>query len=327
MSLPPGFRAVLSFFRSGLSREATGILLVLFSATGFAAKGILAKMTYHEGLNPSTVLSLRMLSVLPVYMAGLFLFARKKPDLRPSPRHPDFWKVVLLGLLGFDLSAVLDFDGLLNVGAGLERLVLFLYPTFVVFLSALVRGRGIGLREILSSFLAYGGLLVITGGHLQGGTGERAGVLLVLGSGLFYALYLVGVEKVLRRVDPLYLTSLVMVVATMAILAQALFTGTFHPYQANTRALYLIGIMGVFSTALPTFFMTMGISLIGASRAALLSFFGPVVTLVMAAGFLGERMSVREGAGAFLILLGVGLVSLRGETIRTREESLQEEGS
>ncbi|MCL4485364.1 MAG: DMT family transporter [Nitrospirae bacterium] len=301
------------------SRISLGIILVLLSATGFAAKGILAKMAYGEGLNPSTVLSMRMLSVLPVYLSGLVWFGRRGPGLRPDLRHPDFWKVVLLGLLGFDLSAVLDFDGLLRIGAGLERLVLFLYPTFVIFLSALMKRRGIGLREILSSLLAYGGLLVITGGHVASDAGERAGVLLVLGSGIFYAVYLVGVERVVRRVDPLYLTSLVMVVATSAIVFQAIFSGTFHPGQANGRALFLIGIMGIFSTALPTFFMTAGISLIGASRAALLSFFGPVVTLVMAAIFLGERMDVREGAGAFLIILGVGMVAFGGEKGQLRK--------
>ncbi len=300
------------------SRLGLGSLLVLLSATGFAAKGILAKMAYHEGLNPSTVLNLRMLSVLPVYMAGLFWFGRKRPGLRPGPGHQDFWKIVLLGLVGFDLSAVLDFEGLLRIGAGAERLVLFLYPTFVLFLSALLGCRRIGLWEILSSILAYVGLAVITSGGRDESPGERAGVFLVLGSAIFYAFYLVGVERVVRRVDPLYLTSLVMVVATFAILSQSIISGTFHPAHANERALLLVGAMGIFSTALPTFFMTVGISLIGASRASLLSFLGPVLTLVMAAIFLGEKMDLREGAGTVLILLGVGAVGLgwAGERFR-----------
>ena len=301
------------------SRLRLGIFLVLLSATCFAAKGILAKLAYHEGVGPSTVLDLRMLSVLPVYLAGLIWFGRKGPLSRPGPREADFWKVVLLGLLGFDVSALLDFDGLLRIGAGLERLVLFLYPTFVVFLAGFLGRRGIHLREILASLLAYGGLAIVAGGKAVSSPELRTGILLVLGSAIFYALYLVGVERLVRRVDPLYLTSLVMVVATFALLLQSLLTGSFHPGAADRKALLLIGAMGIFSTALPTFFMTVGISIIGSSRAALLSFFGPVVTLVMAALFLGEEVTWGEGLGVFLLMAGVGWVAAEGQKKGSRE--------
>ncbi|MGC8530183.1 MAG: DMT family transporter, partial [Leptospirillia bacterium] len=110
------------------SRLRLGILLILLSAIGFAAKGILAKLAYQEGVGASTVLDLRMLSVLPVYLAGLVWFGRRGPLRRPGPGEADFWKIALLGLLGFDISALLDFEGLLRIGADLERLVLFLYP-------------------------------------------------------------------------------------------------------------------------------------------------------------------------------------------------------
>ncbi|MEJ7666789.1 MAG: EamA family transporter [Hymenobacter sp.] len=46
--------------------------------------------------------------------------------------------VVLLGMLGYYVSSLLDFTGLQYVSAGLERLLLFLYPSFVVFINALV---------------------------------------------------------------------------------------------------------------------------------------------------------------------------------------------
>ena len=295
------------------ARLRLGVLLVLLSAIGFAAKGILAKLAYAEGVGASTVLDLRMLSVLPVYLAGLIWFGRKGPLERPGPRDADFWKIVLLGLLGFDFSALLDFEGLLRVGAGLERLVLFLYPTFVVFLSGLLGRRGIHLREILASLLAYGGLALVAGGKVTADPDLRTGMLLVLGSAIFYAVYLVGVERLVRRADPLYLTSLVMVVATAALLLQSLASGHFHPETADRKALLLIGAMGIFSTALPTFFMTVGISIIGSSRAALLSFFGPVVTLAMAGLFLGERVTFVEGGGALLIMAGVGWIAAEGK--------------
>ncbi|MHB1286602.1 MAG: DMT family transporter [Leptospirales bacterium] len=291
-------------------RARWGALLVILSAIGFAAKGILAKTAYREGVDPSTVLTLRMLSVFPVYLFGVFWFGRGTQFSRPPLASRDFLKILLLGLLGFDVSAVLDFEGLAKISAGMERLVLFLYPTFVVFLSALFLRKKLGTGEIFASLLAYAGIAVVTEGNHGTHPTDGSGILLVFGSALFYAVYLVGLEGLLKRVDPLWLTSVVMIVSTAAISLQSLFTGTLHFGNVDSRALSAILLMGILSTAVPTFFMTLGISMIGASRAAVLSFLGPVATLLMATVFLGERLSIEEGAGAILVLCGVASLSL-----------------
>ena len=299
--------------RSGLVRSQWGFVLVMLSAIGFAAKGIFAKVAYREGADPSTVLTLRMLSVLPVYLFCIYWFGQKRQDSRPSLAGRDIWTIVFMGLLGFDVSAVLDFEGLARVSAGEERLILFLYPTFVVFLSALYRQKPVGSREILASGLAYAGIALVTAGSRSTGGISLSGFLLVLGSALFYAIYLVGMEGLLRRVNPLWLTSIVMTIATGSIFFQALVTGALHFGRIDTRAFTMILLMGLFSTLLPTFFMSIGISLIGASRAAVISFLGPVVTLFMAMVFLGEKLTLLEKAGTIVVLSGVALVTLRKE--------------
>ncbi len=300
---------------SDSSRFRWGALLVILSAIGFAAKGILAKMAYGEGVDPATVLTLRMLSVFPLYLFGVFWFGRGTRFSRPPLASRDFLKILLLGLLGFDVSAVMDFEGLAKISAGMERLVLFLYPTFVVFLSALFLRKKLGTGEIFASLLAYAGIAIVTKGNHVTHPTEGSGILLVFGSALFYAVYLVGLEGLLKRVDPLWLTSVVMIVSTAAISLQSLFTGTLHFGNVDSRALSAILLMGIFSTALPTFFMTLGISMIGASRAAVLSFLGPVATLLMATIFLGERLSVEEVAGAILVLCGVASLSLGNQNV------------
>lgn len=284
--------------------------MVTVSAVGFAAKGILAKIAYQEGVDPSTVLTLRMLFVLPVYLFGIHWFGRKNPDSRPRLSSRDFRTIVLMGLLGFDISAVLDFEGLARISAGMERLILFLYPTFVVFLSAWFHRKPIGGREIVASGLAYAGIALVTAGSRTTGEVSLAGIALVLGSALFYALYLVGMDGLLRRTDPLWLTSVVMSIATGAIFLQALVAGSLHFGQVDSRAFFAILLMGLFSTVLPTFFMSVGISLIGASQAAVTSFLGPVATLFMAMVFLGERITLLEGIGTLVVLCGVALVTL-----------------
>ena len=310
--------------RSGLLRSQWGFFLVTLSAVGFAAKGIFAKIAYQEGADPSTVLTLRMLCVLPVYLFGIYWFGRKIPDTRPRWASRDFRMIVFMGLLGFDVSAVLDFEGLARVSAGTERLILFLYPTFVVFLSAFFRRKPVGAREILASGLAYTGIALVTAGSRSTGGISLSGFALVLGSALFYALYLVGMEGLLRRVNPLWLTSVVMAIATGAIFFQALVTGSLHFGRIDPRAFAMILLMGFFSTLLPTFFMSVGISLIGASRAAVISFLGPIVTLFLAMVFLGEKLTRLEEIGTIVVLGGVALIALRKDT---RSEMNKKEAS
>ena len=294
-----------------LRKQHLGIVFVVISAICFAMKGILAKLAYREGVGPDTLLTLRMFSALPVYLFGIFWFARKTPEKKPAIWSRDFFWIVLLGLLGFDISSVLDFDGLALISAGEERLILFLYPTFVIFLAWAFLKRRAGSREISASGLAYGGIVVVTHGTTGVAHGSLTGILLVLGSGFFYALYLLGVEDLVKRVNPLWLTSVVMITATLAIMIQSVAIGSLHLDKINGKVLELGILMGIFSTAVPTFLMSLGIAYIGASRAAILSFLGPVATLFLAMIFLGERVSAQEALGSVMVFAGVILISLK----------------
>ncbi len=304
-------KEVISSSASILKKQHIGIVFVIISAICFAMKGILAKLAYREGVGPDTLLTLRMISALPVYLFGIFWFARKTPGEKPALWSRDFLWILLLGLLGFDISSVLDFDGLALISAGEERLVLFLYPTFVIFLAWIFTRRKIGSREIYASGLAYGGIVIVT--HQTSGPshGSMTGILLVLGSGLFYAIYLLGVEDLVKRVNPLWLTSVVMITATLAIMIQSMAIGSLHVDKINGKVLELGILMGIFSTAVPTFLMSQGIAYIGASRAAILSFLGPVATLFLAMMFLGEKVSVLEALGSVMVFAGVILISLK----------------
>ncbi len=297
----------VSIFR----KQHLGIGFVVVSAVCFAMKGILAKLAYREGVDPDTLLTLRMIAALPFYCAGLFWFAKNTPGEKPAVWSRDFLWIILLGLLGFDISSVLDFDGLALISAGEERLVLFLYPTFVIFLAWVFLKRRAGVREILASALAYAGIVIVTHGSTGSSHGGLTGILLVLGSGIFYAVYLLGVEDLVKRVNPLWLTSVVMITATLAILIQSIAVGSLHIGEINGKVLEIGVLMGIFSTALPTFLMSQGIAYIGASRAAILSFLGPVATLFLAMIFLGESVSAQEAMGSIMVFAGVILVSLK----------------
>lgn len=286
-----------------------GILLAALAAIGFSGKAILVKLAYADAVDPVTLLALRMLFSLPFFLAAA-VWKRNGADAPPL-RHRDYGAVILLGLIGYYLSSLLDFMGLQYISAGLERLILFLYPTLVVLLSAAFLRRPVGLREAVALLLSYGGIALVFLHDLarQGGEGLVLGAALVFASTLTYAAYLVGIGAVVARLGAMRLTAYAMLVASAAVLLQFALT---HPWSALALPgrVYLLALaMALFSTVLPVFMLSASIRMIGAGHTALIGSIGPVATIFLAYLILGEPVSLRQILGAALVLAGVLVIS------------------
>ena len=81
-------------------------------------------------------------------------------DLAPISSR-DWIKLGWLGFIGYYFSSLLDFIGLQYITAAMERLVLFLYPTIVVLLSAIFLKQRITRRALLSLALSYAGIVLV----------------------------------------------------------------------------------------------------------------------------------------------------------------------
>ncbi|MDX9768566.1 MAG: DMT family transporter, partial [Ectothiorhodospiraceae bacterium] len=222
------------------------------------------------------------------------------------------WLVVIgLGLVGYYLASLLDFLGLAYISASLERLVLFLYPTLVVLMTALVFRRPVGRREVVALALSYGGIaLVFLRDVSVEGDDVVLGAALVFGSALAYAIYLVGSGEVVQRLGTTRFTAYAMTVSCGASVAQFLVT---HPVDAlyQPMPVYTLALaMALLSTVMPAFLLSAGIRRVGARSASLVSATGPVVTIALAAVFLGEAITGAQLAGTALVLAGVLAVSL-----------------
>jgi drug/metabolite transporter (DMT)-like permease len=112
----------------------------LFAAAGavlFSTKAIIVKLAYGIGLDPETLLALRMGFSLPFYfgIGAMALMDRRRREL-PMPGPRQWLRAVLIGLLGYWFASYSDFLGLEYTSAQFERLILFTYPLFVVLLGA-----------------------------------------------------------------------------------------------------------------------------------------------------------------------------------------------
>ncbi|MCQ8180202.1 DMT family transporter [Methylomonas sp. SURF-1] len=285
-------------------RRLLGFGLATLAAIGFSGKAIFVKLAYGEAVDAVTLLALRMLFSAPFFLIVALRHAWRKPTQALSRR--DYAALLLLGLLGYYLSSLFDFIGLQYISAGLERLILFLYPTLVVVLSALLLHKPFGRKEIVALLLSYVGIGVVfseqvtlQAEHLWLGAG------FVFASTLTYAAYLIGTGETVARIGASRFTAYAMLVACAATLIQFLLT---HPPQAllvSARVYQLSLWMAIVSTVLPVFMLSAAIRIIGSSHASLIGALGPVATLFLANVFLGEQLSTLQMAGAALVLAGV----------------------
>ena len=293
-----------------LNPKLLGSLFVLLSAIGFSAKAILVKLAYVYSVDAITLLALRMVFSAPFFIITAIWYSLDK-KLSPLTGR-DWLTVLILGFLGYYLASLLDFLGLQFISAGLERLILFLYPTFVVVLSVLFFSRPLRKKELFALLLSYVGIAIVFQHDI--GTVQQNLILgssLVFASAWAYALYLIGSGRSIARLGAMRFMSYVMIVACVACFAQFLFTRPLNAVFSQAMPVYGLGIaMALLSTVAPAFLLALGIRHIGASRASLISSIGPITTIFLAYFFLNEPMSAVQLFGSALVLAGVLLVSL-----------------
>ncbi len=299
--------AAPSLFAPVAERDAIwGLLFALIAAVGFSAKAILVKLAYREGVDAVTLLALRMAFSVPFFAATALWSGHRHAE--PIAAR-DWGLIVLLGVTGYYLSSYLDFLGLQYISAGLERLILFLYPTMTVLLSAVLYRRAIGRSVLAAMGLCYAGIVLVLL-HDLGAVRSNTllGAALVFGSTLSYSVYLVGAGHAIGRIGAVRFTANAMIVASAASLVQFAATRPDSTLVVSGRAVGLAVAMAIFSTVLPVFLLSFAIRRIGPSKASLIGSIGPVSTILLAYVFLQEDVSLLQIAGSVLVLGGVLLI-------------------
>ena len=184
---------------SDSSARLAGAMMAMAAAIAFSGKAIIVKLAYRHQVDPVTLLTLRMVMSAPLFML-LAWWAARDGTAQPLDRR-DHVSIAILGLVGYYLASYFDFLGLQHVTAALERLLLFIHPTFVLLIAAAIFKRPITRRDVLAIALSYIGIAVAFGHDLATQPGNvLLGSFWVLRSALFYAGYLMGSGRVVGRV-------------------------------------------------------------------------------------------------------------------------------
>ena len=253
-----------------------------------------------------TLIMYRMLFALPLFIALAWWAGRGKPALA----RRDLLAITGLGFSGYYLASFLDFAGLAYISASLERLILYLNPTLVLFLGVVLFKARVNPRQLVALAVSYCGVLLVFGHEVQfSGAHTVLGAALVFGSAVSYAVYLAYSGAEVQRLGALRLTGWATSVAALLCIAQFVVLRPLSAAVVAPEVLWLSLLNATLCTFAPVLMVMMAIERIGATTVAQTGMIGPLSTILMGVLILGEPINAWIVAGTLLVLAGVWLLA------------------
>lgn len=287
-----------------------GLGLAVAGVIAFSLRPVIIKLAYRYNVDPVTLIMLRMVFALPFFLAMALWSSGRKGERAPIAGR-DLALTVALGVTGYYAASFCDFLGLRYVSAGMGRLLLFLYPTIVVILSALFLGKRIGLREVVALVVSYAGVALVVWSEV--GTGHpdfMTGAGLVFMGAFLYSIYLVGSSRVVQRIGSMRFTAYAMTAACLCCILQFLVLRPLSALDLPLPVYWLSVVMSVVCTVLPVLMTAEALRRVGPNLVALSGAIGPVAAAVFGYLALAEPMGWLQLAGAALTVAGVMIISL-----------------
>lgn len=263
---------------------------------------IFARVAYADGVDLPTLLFLRF-SLAGSLMAAIMIARGAR-----WPQGRNLRLLVAMGAVGYAGQAFCYFGALQYATAGLTALLLYLYPIIVTLLSALLARRSLSRRRLLAVLAALAGTGLAVGGSLDG---SALGIFLGIGAALIYSVYILVGERVTEAEGAVASAAVVMLAGAGVYGLLLLWRGPVFP--AAIGGWVAIGNIALLSTVLAIVGFFAAMRRLGAADAATFSTLEPIVSVFLAAVFLGEEIGVWQAVGGAIILCAVVVLARSGE--------------
>lgn len=273
---------------------------VMAAASMWGCIGIFNRHLSALGISPQAIVLLRNLGGMVIL--GLLFLVVDRSVFRIKLRHlPYFLGSGLIGILLFTLCY---FRSQQVSSLAVAAILLYIAPTFVVIFSALIWKDKITKSKIAALVIAFLGCSFVTGIWSGGLRLTPEGLLVGLGSGLFYAMYSIFGRFALAHYPPFTVTFYTFLVAGIGscFLAKPI---EVVQIAANPSALLLVLGLTVFATALPYILYNKGLAKIDSGKASILASVEPLVAAIVGILAFGEPMTLWVVLGLVCILISV----------------------
>ena len=309
------FQFIFTTLKSDLTKTnyyfVQGILIALCGAVLFSTKAIFVKVAYRDTpVDALTLLALRMFFSVPFFLGAAAFSFNKTANVKFTGWQ--WFCVGAIGCLGYYVSSFLDFVGLKYVSAGIERLILFIYPTITLLMSAIIFNVKIKPLQWLALVITYFGLAIAFFGEVDFSSPQNKnfifGSILIFICAFTYAGYIVGSGKLIPKVGASKFNSYAMSFACLGVLTHFFLLSDVSMFHLSATVYAYSFLMAIFATVIPSYLVTAAINRIGSDNAAIVGSVGPVSTILMAHIFLSEAITVWQLTGTACILVGVLII-------------------
>jgi len=288
-----------------------GILIALCGAVLFSTKAIFVKLAYRDTpVDALTLLALRMIFSIPFFLGAAAFSSNQSTNVKFTSK--EWIYVALIGCLGYYVSSFLDFIGLQYVSAGIERLILFIYPTLTLLMSAIIFKVKIKPLQWLALVITYFGLAIAFFGEVDFRSQQNKnflfGAMMVFICAFTYAGYIVGSGRLIPKVGAAKFNSYAMSFACAGVLLHFFLFSDVSMFHLPATVYVYSFFMAILGTVIPSYLVAAAVNRIGSGNVAIVGSVGPVSTILMANLFLNEAFTVWQLIGTACILIGVLII-------------------
>jgi drug/metabolite transporter (DMT)-like permease len=291
-------------------------LLMLALITFWGSSFVVVKIALKEELTPIAIATFRFLIAGALFLLSLFLKKSRQREYRLLIEKKDLPILLFLALTGVTFFFSAQYTGIKMAGASVAALfVCLLSPILIAVFSAWIFKEQLTKKQIVGiGAAAAGALTVILGGSMSFPDNPDffSGSLILLLTPVFWAAYNLSGKKVVGKYDPFLVVTYVTVLGGLCLIPFSLFENTlyrifslsFHGWLAILFLAVTCSFFGYY-----TWFYVL--KQVGATVTSSFLFVEPLVTVSLAAMFVGEVIGWSVIVGGILIFIGVYLVTMR----------------
>ena len=232
-----------------------------------------------------------------LFLLGLMAATGKKPVWADIKKNG--WVLALSGA-AIGINWILLFEAYRYTTVAVATICYYLAPAFVTLASPLV-GETLTAKKLMCIGVALVGMVFVSG-VLQGGQmGSFTGVLLGLGAAVFYASAIL-LNKKLSPIGAYDKTLCQLGTASLVIAPYLLLSGGIYFGYMTAIGWAMLAVVGIVHTGIAYALYFGGIRDVNAQTAAILSYLDPVLSILLSALILKERLDAFSVIGAVLIL-------------------------
>lgn len=293
------------------------LVLIIFWGSSF----VVVKIALGEGLTPIAIATFRFLIAGGLFLITLLFKKSRERDYRLLVEKKDALTLMSLALFGVTFFFTAQYTGIRMAGASIAAiLVCLLSPILIAVFSARIFKEHLMKRQILGIGIAATGTFIVVAGSTLSFPDNREfflGGLILLSTPILWATYSLLGKKILSKYNPFLVVAYVTMLGGLFLVPFSLVENSLHQvFTMSLNGWLAILFLSITCSLLGYYIWFYVLKQVGAAVASSFLFAEPLVTVLFAVAFVGEKIGFFILAGGLLIFIGVCLVTMKLKDVK-----------